>query len=74
VSLTRFLTAPGIVMQSDEIAVLLVSMVVNYDLDDTHLVADFNAGNFRALCPVVFVSRKALPLKAAGLAGPGVTG
>ena len=66
-ALTRFLTAPGIVLESDDIAVLLVSLVVKSDLDDSHLVADFNAGNFRALCPVVFVARRALPLKAAGV-------
>jgi hypothetical protein len=73
-ALTRFLTAPGVVLESDDIAVLLVSMVVKYDLDDTHLVADFNAGNFRALCPVVFIARRALPLKASGVISGAVTG
>lgn len=73
VSLTRFLTAPGIVVDPDSLAVLLVSMVVTYDLDDTHVVADFNAGNFRVLCPVVLVSRSALPLKASGLNVLGAT-
>ena len=73
ISLTRFLTAPGIVVDSDEIAVLLVSLVVKYDLDDARVVADFNAGNFRVQCPVIFVARRALPMKARDLAAAGVT-
>jgi hypothetical protein len=72
-ALTRFLTAPGIVLDSDEIAVLLVSLVVKYDLDDAHLVADFNTGNFRVLCPVVLVARHPLPQKASGLLAGAVT-
>lgn len=66
-SLTRFLTVPGVVLQPDSLAVLLVSLVLRSDLDDAHVVADFSTGNFRALCPVVFVSRSPLPLKASGL-------
>jgi len=73
VALTRFLTAPGIVVESDEIAVLFVSLVVKYDLDDAHVVADFAAGNFRVLCPVVLVARRPLPMKASGLIATGVT-
>ena len=73
-TLTRFLTAPRIVLESDEIAFLLVSLVVKSDLDDAHLVADFNAGNFRVLCPVVFVARKALPLKVKDSILVGATG
>lgn len=71
-SLTRFLTAPGIVLEGDAQAVVVVSLVLKYDLDDAHVVADFNTGAFRVLCPVVLVARSALPLKASGLSAAGV--
>ncbi|MFN8580841.1 MAG: hypothetical protein U0163_07700 [Gemmatimonadaceae bacterium] len=73
VSLTRFLTVPGIVVESDEIAVLVVSLVVRTDLEDAHAIADLNSGNFRVLCPVVFVSRRPLPMKASGVLAAGET-
>lgn len=66
-ALTRFLTAPGIVVQSDEIVVLLVSLVVSSDLDDSQTTADFNSGDFRVFCPVLFVAGSPLPMKAASL-------
>jgi hypothetical protein len=72
-ALTRFLTAPGIVVESDQIAILLVSLVVKYDLDDAHVVADLNTGNFRVLCPVVLAARRPLPAKASNLVAAGLT-
>jgi hypothetical protein len=65
-SLTRFLTAPGIVLDANEIAILVVSLAVKSELDDSRLVADFNAGNFRVLCPVILGAVRALPMKASG--------
>jgi hypothetical protein len=72
-SLTRFLTARGIVIDGDSLAVLLVSLVIESDLDDTRVVADFNTGGFRILCPVVFAARRALPLKASSPLAAGVS-
>ncbi|MFN8570808.1 MAG: hypothetical protein U0132_02050 [Gemmatimonadaceae bacterium] len=66
-ALTRFLTAPGIFLDADDIVVLIVSMVVSSGLDGTHLVADFNTGNFRALCPAVLIARRAPPMKISGI-------
>ena len=65
-ALTRFLTAPGIVLEANEIAILVVSLAVKSDLDDTRVVADFSAGNFRVLCPVILGAVRALPMKASG--------
>lgn len=58
---TRFLTAPGIVLESKQTIVLQVSLVLNYDLVDARVTADLSTGNFRVLCPVVLVARRALP-------------
>lgn len=71
-SQTRFLTAPGIAVESDDIAVLLVSLVVKSSIDDGRVVADFNAGSFRVQCPAVFIARQALPLKLGGVIPAGV--
>ena len=60
-SQTRFLTAPGVVLDGNGIAFLVVSMVVQSDLEDGHLIADFNAGDFRVLAPVVLIAARALP-------------
>lgn len=72
ISLTRFLTAPGVVIESDAIAIAQVSLVLSYDLDDARVVADFNAGNFRVQCPVVLIARRSLPAKASGLMATGL--
>jgi hypothetical protein len=73
IALTRFLTAPGVLVETDSIAILIVSLVVKTDLDDARGVADFNAGNFRVLCPVVLIARRPLPAKASGLIATGLT-
>jgi hypothetical protein len=72
-SLTRFLTARGIVIDGNSLTLLLVSLVLEFDLDDAHVVADFSTGGFRILCPVVFAARRALPLKASSPLAAGVS-
>lgn len=72
-SQSRFLTARGIMLDGDSLAVLLVSLVLRTDLDDARAVADLSSGGFRVLCPVVFAARRALPLKAGSPFAAGVS-